>query len=343
MIEGHGSDIYKYDGKIIADFSSNVWYKGTPKELKLYLKSKLENIAHYPEPDAGELSIKILKHHNLSNNRVLVTNGATEAFYLIAHLFAAKNSYIIYPSFSEYEDACKVYNHTLQYININEFNDNLLLAENSILWLGNPNNPDGIITSKSTIEKVLVNNPTSFFVVDEAYNELCVNSESVVGLLKSHNNLIITHSLTKSFSIPGIRLGYILASEKIIQSISKITMPWSVNSLAIEAGLFLLSGYKYFLPNKDKLIGESKCFQEKLKNIDGLEVTKSECNYFLIKLKKGKASDLKEFLVGNYGLLIRDASNFKGLTAFHFRVAIQGNKNNKLLISGIKQWINLNK
>jgi len=340
MIKGHGSDLYKYSGKIIADFSSNVWYKGMPEELILHLKYKLENIVHYPEPDAGKLAVKISNQYNLKTNKVLVTNGATEAFYLIAHLFTAKNSYIVYPSFSEYEDACKVYNHTLQYININEINSKLLLPNNSILWLGNPNNPDGVITSKNIIENILKCNTTSFFIIDEAYNELCVNSESVVGLLDNYSNLIITHSLTKSFAIPGIRLGYILASEEIISGLSEITMPWSVNSLAIEAGLFLLSRYKEFLPNKNNLIEESRYFQKEISSIEGLEIIKSDCNYFLIKLENGKASDLKEYLAHKKGLLIRDASNFKGLTDSHFRVAIQGNDNNNLLLLGIKQWLN---
>lgn len=342
MIKGHGSDLYKFDKEIIADFSSNVWYKGVPNELISHLKSKLEEVVHYPEPDAGKLALKLSMHHNINRDKVLVTNGATEAFYLIAHLLSAKNSYIVYPSFSEYEDACKVYKHTLNYFNIDELNESLILNDNSSLWLGNPNNPDGKITSSKTIKTILDNNPTSLFIVDEAYNELCLNSESVVSLLKDYNNLIITHSLTKSFAIPGIRLGYILASEEIIDGLSNITMPWSVNSLAIEAGLFLLEDYKNLLPNKNVLIEESKEFQKEIDAIDGLEVTETECNYFMVKLKDAKASDLKEYLVHKHGLLIRDASNFKGLTPSHFRVAIQGKYKNSLLILGIKQWLKLN-
>ena len=342
MIQGHGSDIYKYNGKIIADFSSNVWYKGVPKELMSHLKFKLENIVHYPEPDAGKLACEISNHYYFNTGQVQVTNGATEAFYIIAHLLSEKKSYIVYPSFSEYEDACKVYKHSVEYIRIDEFDENLIIEENSVLWLGNPNNPDGTITNKSTIENILKHNQTSFFIIDEAYNELCINSESVIDLLKFYPNLIITHSLTKSFAIPGIRLGYILASEKIIKGLSEITMPWSVNSLAIEAGIFLLSRYKEFLPNKNNLIKESRCFQKEIISINGLKIVKSDCNYFLIKLEKGKASDLKEYLVLKHGLLIRDASNFKGLTDSHFRVAIQGSDKNNLLIVCIKQWLNNN-
>jgi|LGVF01.1.fsa_nt_gb threonine-phosphate decarboxylase len=343
MIKGHGSDLYKYKKEVIADFSSNVWYEGMPSKLIEHLETKLKDIVHYPEPDAGSLAKKIAELHKLEDCNVLVTNGATEAFYLLAQVFSNKNSYIVYPSFAEYEDACKTFNHKLQYININDLNINISLKSNSILWLGNPNNPDGKITSKSTIERLLVKNPDTIFIIDEAYNELCNKSESVLSLLSRFSNLVIVHSLTKSFVIPGIRLGYILSSKKTIDKLISIKMPWSVNSLAIEAGNFIIEDYHNLLPNKKILVDESKAFQDAFESITGLQIKKSECNYFLVKLNNGKASDLKEYLLENYGLLIRDASNFKGLNESYFRIATQGYDKDKLLFEAINQWIKLNK
>ncbi len=340
MITGHGSDRYKYRQKIIADFSSNVWYKGVPSGLSERLKNSLQDIIHYPEPDAESLSRKIAQKYNLENGNVLVTNGATEAFYLVAHVFKGYDSYIVYPSFAEYEDACKVYDHRLHYLNIGDFHKTVSLNPNSMLWLGNPNNPDGTITSLKIIKELCKNNPNTIFVIDEAYNELCEASESVISILDEFNNLIIIHSVTKAFAIPGIRLGYILTSQKIIDNLSLIKMPWSVNSIAIEAGNFILSDYDKRLPDKEIIVSESKSFQKELENISGLEVKKSVCNYFLIRLKKGKASDLKQFLIEKHGLLIRDASNFKGLDNSYFRISIQEPRFNKFLVIGIIQWIN---
>ena len=338
MISGHGSDSHNYSQKIIADFSSNVWYKGISEKLINHLKNKLENIIHYPEPNAESLSVKIAKKHNLKNTNVLVTNGATEAFYLIAQKYNNSNSYIVFPSFAEYEDACKIFKHKLHFIQINDLSEEIQLQSNSLFWLGNPNNPDGIITSKKTIGSLCKNNPSTIFVIDEAYAELCDGSETVVPLLKEFDNLIIIHSLTKTFAIPGIRLGYVLASEKIIKELNKIKMPWSVNYLALEAGNFILDNYEKYLPDKKELSLKSRSFQKKLNAIDGLQVKESNCNYFLIQLKKGKASDLKQFLIEEYGLLIRDASNFRGLNENYFRIAMQETILNNILIDAINDF-----
>ncbi len=343
MISGHGSDLYRYKQGIIADFSSNVWYKGVSSKLIKHLKSKLKSIIHYPEPDAGSLSKKIAQKYNLKDGNVLVANGATEAFYLVAQVFKGYDSFIVYPSFSEYEDACKVYDHHLHYLDIKDFNKNVTLKSNALFWLGNPNNPDGTITSKKTIRELCDKNPNIIFVIDEAYKELCDGSESIVSLLNEFDNLIIIHSLTKAFAIPGIRLGYLLASKKIIDKLYLIKMPWSVNNLAIEAGNFILADYNRLLPDIEILVSESKAFQKSLKNISGLEVKKSECNYFLLRLKKGKAGDLKQYLIEKHGLLIRDASNFKGLDTSYFRISIQEFRFNKLLINAIEEWINTSK
>lgn len=342
MLTGHGSDIYQYKNTIIADFSSNVWYKGMPKELINYLESKLQNIIHYPEPDAGELSKKIAELYGVSKRNVLVTNGATEAFYLLAHLYSGYYSNIVYPAFAEYEDACKSFNHTLNYFNNTEFNANTYIKTHSIFWLGNPNNPDGKVIPKKDIEKLCKNNPNVIFIIDEAYAELCEQFNSVINLIEKYNNLIVIRSLTKAFAIPGIRLGYMLGDIKIIDKVKSIKMPWSINSLAIESGNFIISNYHSLLPNKKILVNECKALQNELLNIPELEIIPSNCNYFLVRLKKGKAYDLKQFLIKKYGLLIRDASNFRGLNESYFRIAIQRPEFNTQLVNAIKQWIKNN-
>jgi len=342
MISGHGSDSHKYSQKIKADFSSNVWYKGVQIKLIKHLQDKLQNIIHYPEPNALSLSKKIAIKHKLNFYNVLVTNGATEAFYLLAQAFEKQRSYIVYPAFAEYEDACKIFKHKLRFVKINNLSDEISLQPNSLFWLGNPNNPDGLITSKETIRTLCKNNPLTFFVIDEAYAELCDESETVVSLLKEYDNLIVIHSLTKTFAMPGIRLGYVLASKKIIKLLTSIKMPWSVNYLALEAGDFILGNYEKYLPDKKNLSLKSKSFQKELNSIDGLDVKESNCNYFLIHLKKGKASDLKQFLIDEYGLLIRDASNFRGLNETYFRIAIQETSFNNILIDAINEFLNNN-
>ena len=339
MLFGHGSDIYKYQEPVVADFSSNVWYKGMRESLIRHLQDKVSNIVHYPAPDAGKLSEKIADMHGLNHQNILVTNGATEAFYLLAQLHAGLSSYIVYPAFAEYEDACKIYNYELQYVCNAEFHTEIPLKQHLLVWIGNPNNPDGKVTSKENILDLCKNNPDTIFIVDEAYAELCGEFDSVINSVNKFGNLVLVRSLTKAFAIPGIRLGYMVASKNIIEKVKSVKMPWSVNTLAIEAGKYILSDYPNLLPDNKTVAFESNILQQELVNISELEVTPSSCNYFLVRLKKGKAADLKQYLIDKHGLLIRDASNFRGLDESYFRIAVQRPEYNSLLVVGINQWL----
>lgn len=339
MLKGHGSDIHSYKFPIIADFSSNVWHEGMPEGLTSYLNDRIQNIIHYPSPDAGQLAQKTADLHEVSENNVLITNGATEAFYLLAQLYAGINSYIVYPAFAEYEDACKIFNHTLYFIPNSDFNPGFNFEKPSMVWLGNPNNPDGKILSTDNIEYFCENNPETLYIIDEAYVELSDKCNSAINLIAKYKNLIVVRSLTKSFAIPGIRLGYLAASAEIIERLKTIKMPWSVNSLAIDAGNFILNDYYNLLPKKDIVTAESKKLQKELTKFPELKITPSNCNYFLVSINNGKASGLKQFLIEEYGFLIRDASNFRGLNDSHFRIAAQKPEFNAMLVDAIKRWI----
>ena len=338
MIEGHGNDIYHYKGKIKVDFSSNVSAQKLSKEIIGHLSSCLTLIENYPEPDAQSLQKDIAAHHGVKEESILVTNGSTEAFYLLAHYFQGKESTIFTPSFAEYEDACTLYKHKLIFAeNLIKFNS--IKPKSGVVWLGNPNNPDGKVTSKDDILKFCKEHPDVYLVVDEAYADLCYGFDSIIPFVEETDNLIVVRSLTKTFSIPGLRAGYIVAGEAALNRIGRLKMPWSVNTLAIEAGKYLIRNYKELQPDKKLMFTNSSNLQYKMERLTNVEVINSRCNFFLVRLLKGKAKALKEFLIDNYGFLIRDASNFRGLDESYFRVAVQGAESNVKLIKGIQQWM----
>lgn len=337
MIAGHGNDIYNFQGKIRCDFSSNIPYCNASLQIADYLSDQLHLIANYPDPYASILTQKIAAHHNLSTDNILVTNGSAEAFYLLAHLYAEKKSTITYPAFAEYEDACRLYNHILSFSPIKELQPDTQFIGDSA-WLAVPNNPDGMIIGNNTIESICLNNPNTLFIIDNAYGELCIECPSIVPLHKQLSNLVSIHSLTKNFAIPGLRIGYIVAQKEVIEGLQNLRIPWSVNALAQEAGIFVMDNYHILLPDNEKLCNESIQFQKDLAAIPQLEVIHSTCNFFLVCMKEGNAAQLKEFLVNRYGLLIRNADNFRGLTPQHFRLSVQEEEMNKLLMDGINDF-----
>ena len=108
MIDGHGDDLYQFEGEIKYNFSSNVYYKGCSPLLLQNLAENLNQIQHYPSPAASELNVLAAQHFNLAENNFLFTNGAVEAFYLIAQYYSGKSATIVGPTFAEYEDACRI-------------------------------------------------------------------------------------------------------------------------------------------------------------------------------------------------------------------------------------------
>ncbi|MBF0578169.1 aminotransferase class I/II-fold pyridoxal phosphate-dependent enzyme [Dysgonomonas sp. GY617] len=334
MITGHGDDAYQFEHKIVSNFSSNVYNKFDLKDLKKFLWANISSIHSYPEPDALTLRKLISRKLSISPEEIGVTNGATEAIYLIAQAFRGSKTAVVIPTFREYEDACEIHEHSLYFIESLED----IEPDTQLIWLCNPNNPTGKIYDKEYLEKVISNNPNTCFIIDQSYAAFTNNKIWSANETLKHSNAILLHSLTKCYAIPGLRLGYITAQKDKIDKIKHYSMPWSVNQLAQLAGLYLLENVSYDF--SDYLL-ESQRVQKQLAKVSGIKVYASDMHFFLCQLEKGKASDLKKFLIETEGFLIRDAANFRGLNESYFRIAVQDQSNNNLLVKAIEEWIRL--
>ncbi|TLX76543.1 aminotransferase class I/II-fold pyridoxal phosphate-dependent enzyme [Labilibacter sediminis] len=338
MLIGHGNHTADLNKSIQIDFSSNIWYGRLNNDLLKHLQLSLAKICNYPTVDASDLQKEVAGHYHLNQDNVCVTSGATEAFYLIAHAFKNCSSSILCPSFSEYTDAANMYQHEVSFVSNSEVSSSLKFIS-QLVWIGNPNNPDAKLISPDTIEDLLKGNPQSIFIIDEAYGELCYGFQSAEELIGKYENLVVIKSVTKLCSIPGLRLGYILSNADLIKKVAAYRMPWSVSTMALEAGRFIFKHYSDFSLDTKQLNEESLLFQKQLAAVDGLKVYPSPTNYFLIELHNRTAAELKEYLVDNYGILIRDCANFYGLSKHHFRLAIQGKANNELCVEAISKFI----
>lgn len=321
MIEGHGDDAYLYP-HIVSDFSSNICATGNHQALMAHLATHADLIAHYPEPEAWSLEKLIAEKHGMHPSQVIVTCGATEAIYLIAQTFRLRHR-IPCPTFSEYADACHMFPATDR--------------SHTMLWLCNPNNPTGDVYDQATIERMMGTH--DLVVVDQSYeqytNEFIMNPRW--GARTTY--LIQIHSLTKTYAVPGLRLGYITAHPELTRRIRRFLRPWNVSALSIEAAKFLLA--------HDELrcqpdIREAQRLRMCLEQTDGIVTHKTKTNFMLCQLEKGSAAKLKDYLAQQHGMLIRDASNFQGLTNRHFRVAAQSSKENNALVAAIRLYLNQN-
>ena len=334
MIEGHGDDIFRYGGKVRVNFSTNIPQSVDHSGLMAHLAAKGDIFRNYPEPTPGSVERKLARMHGVRPENVLVANGATEIIYLIAHAYRSGRSAILSPTFTEYQDACRMFGHSVSFMECPEE----MPEGMDTVWICNPNNPTGEVIERGLLLSVIDAHPQTLFVVDQAYASYSVKEVAGVADVMERVNVVMLQSLTKQFVVPGLRIGYAIGSGEVLGRLRGLLMPWSVSSIAIEAAHYLLDHAASYSIDSVTLHSEALRLAERLRAC-GMTVSDTDCNFILARLPHGEARELKEGLVERYGLLIRDASNFEGLTPQHFRVAAQTSGENDLLINAIEEWI----
>lgn len=341
MIDGHGDDSYQFSRPITADFSSNIYSKADLSRLKAHLCACIGEIAHYPEPEPYTLEARIASRYGLPSGAVCVTNGATEAIYLIAQTFRGTHTVILQPTFSEYADACRIHGHRVgSLFQLPKEQGGYRLADDvRMLWLCNPNNPTGTVIGKEYMQELIKHNPQVCFVIDQSYESFTLCPLFSPAEAAAYPNVLLLHSMTKRYAVPGLRLGYVTGDSGLLQRLRANRMPWSVNRLAIEAGLFLLADDVLELPDMAVYLQETERLGKALKAVGGLDVWDTQTHFMLVRLRVGRASALKRYLVEEHGILIRDASNFTGLDEQFFRIATQTPEENDRLVKAVYRFM----
>ena len=335
MISGHGDDSFRYGGKIKMNFSSNLPGFADLSGLKAHLATKLDVIGTYPEPEATKLESMLAEHLGIPQNSVMVTAGAIEAIYLIAQRYRGWASVIPQPTFSEYEDACRMHGHIVSY----DDDDREHLPEKRVYWICNPNNPTGNVMLKALLNHLVRNQQKYVFVIDQSYETYTMMDMLQPKEMQDCSNLILIHSMSKQYCIPGLRLSYLTASPVVIAQLRRYRQPWTVNALAIEAGKYLIGNDVEVIPDRKAYLEEAKRLHTELNSLPGLRMMDSAASFMLGYLENGKAANLKRWLVEQHGMLIRNASNFRGLNNHYFRVSAQTPDENDALVAAIRTYL----
>ena len=341
MLFGHGDDFYNSQNEVKINFSSNVWHGANLEKLLEHLTNQFDKLTRYPEPDAASLKRLLARRYEVAEDNLVVTNGSITAFYLLAQTWSGAKSIIAVPSFSEYEDACRLHGHELTFFSTSDDLSEISFEGQDFCWLCNPNNPDGKLIHRTELLRLIAANRQTTFIVDQAYVAFTTEDMLKPSDVKSNPNLIIVQSISKAYNIPGLRIGYLIASPEKTAEVNKYIIPWSVNAFAIEASKYILIHPAQFTLPIRKWQRETAELIYQLSKLDGVEVIPTSTTFFLIRLKKGTAGELKQYLWDNYGVLVRDASNFRGLDETYIRVSTQKSDENEVLIGGMKKWLEM--
>lgn len=324
------------------DFSANLNPLGTPDEMRKAMHKSIDFRCNvYPDPDYPEEKAILAEFEGVKKKNLLLTNGGAEAILLVSKLFQNGKAGIFQPTFSEYERACISHDVHVCYLRLDDLNNNLpTLQKYDVLFLCRPNNPTGVMIEKKTIQKLLENAQlnNTYAVIDEAFIHFIDNqNESLDDLLEHYSNLIIIRSLTKIYAVPGIRSGYILAHERIISKLETLTVPWSVNSVALAMIHALPHTYGHLKETKNWLKDEWRWLKAELQALT-FKPSETRVNFYLLKDPKLENHEPLLLFLANEGILARHTNNFPLIEGSSVRLAVRTRDENSRLLTALKKW-----
>ncbi len=299
----------------VIDFSGGSNSSMPPPGIRKILNSIA--IYQYPDSEATELRQCLSEKLGVAPYNILAGNGAVELIRLTALTYFGHSDsvLILTPTFGEYEVACQIVGAAMfkQWARAEEdfaprVEETIRLVRQSNpkgIFICNPNNPTGQYLSRQEVEAILEAGANTLLILDEAYITFVDESWSSRDLI-SRGNVIIVRSMTKDYALAGLRLGYAIANQEVIENLRRVRPPWNVNVLAQKAGIIALKDTDY-LERCEQEVRQVKQFLMTELHRSGFTVVPSKANFFLVRV--GDARGFRSTLL-KHGILVRDCTSF---------------------------------
>ena len=350
MICGHGGNIYELAQRLgcapidIIDMSSNVNPLGPMTGLVRELQTRLDVITTLPEVGADGIARLFAQHYGVDHRRVLAGNGTTQLIHTIPMALNSRNVLIVGPTYADYADACAMFAVRHEFLLTDELHrfraDVQTIAHGAkgfdTVFICNPNNPTGSLIPAADLQWLFQRLPDTIFIVDESYMPFVVSEAKDSVLARGFPNVIVLHSLSKIFRIPGLRIGFLVGHENLTYKIKRFRLPWNVNSLAHVAVAYLMThrqAVRSFIEESRAFLDtEKRYFKDGLSQVPGMTLFPSETSFILIKLPDALRAGTVCGRLAQEKLLIRDGSNFIGLGDHFIRVSLKTRACNQMVI-----------
>jgi threonine-phosphate decarboxylase len=348
-IPPHGGDVSQLARTLglnladLLDFSANINPLGFPPGLAAAVREAMAEIVHYPDLRCLQLREDLAAYHRLSPEQILVGNGSTELIYLAVRALRPNRGLIVTPAFSEYEHALKVARVPVEF-HPTDAAHNFTLHEipepqvDDLVFLAHPASPSGALLAPELIlaAAARVEAAGAYLLLDEAFVDFVEEASCKIHLGR-FPRLMILRSFTKFFGIPGMRLGFLLGGPELLARLAEAQEPWSVSTMAQCMGRACLADLDYMEQTRTLIKGEREFLRQRLAELPGLMTFPSAVNYLLVQLTRpgARAAHLQRQMLA-HRVVIRDASNFRGLDERFFRVAVRSREENERLLAALK-------
>ena len=348
----HGGDIYSdpslKQNKEMLDYSANINPLGIPAGVRHALKDAVAGCVNYPDPFCRELRAALSRYLSLPAEMIYCGNGAADVLFRIMAALQPKRTLILAPTFADYEKAAQATGSKIDYFTLKENNGFAVTSDilkaitkrTEMVVLCNPNNPTGKLIDKALLLEVLHHCEELHIplLLDECFMDFVQDKDNytLTDHLVRHSGLIILKAFTKIFAIPGVRLGFCLTSDAVLMDkLYTCGQDWNVSVLAQAAGVAALRETDFLVETRE-LIAVEKAYLITQLRLIGLKVFEGAANYLLIKTLHNYPWQDK---LRKHHILIRDCSNFRGLSSGYYRIAVKTRRDNRKLVKIMKEIV----
>ena len=348
----HGGDVFGLSDEErdqIIDFSININPLGlSPKGKQALCKDWERETLRYPDVECRKLVHQISLHYGMSENTIVLGNGATELMYTMMTLLKPTKVIVTAPSFSEYALSAEAAHLPVESVLLSS-SDNFRVPVNtirekmvphSVLYLGNPNNPDGQLLDKNAFLSILqmVKETHSFLFLDESFIDFVGDGASYRHYFEEETAGAVVMSLTKFYAVPGLRIGCAFMHSGLASQLKNALIPWNVNGLAQCYMTAALQDTTYQQETIAYSRKERRFLTEALSSFSWIEVLPGTVNFILCRLK-GRYKDTKELqdALFPFHIFIRQCGNYEGLDHTYFRLAVRREDENRKLIHALEK------
>jgi histidinol-phosphate aminotransferase len=276
-------------------------YPPSPKVLAALRGAATDSLRLYPDPTASVLRQKAAEVYGFDPDEVIAANGSDEMLAMATRAFVGEGetigyfwpSYSLYPVLADIQGAQQIEFPLDEHFQIVAHTPLLhALGDVKLLFVTNPNAPSGVWIQRVELQRV-IEAMQGVVLIDEAYVDFC--QENCLDFVREYPNVIVARTLSKSYSLAGMRIGYAFASKELIAGLNKVKDSYNVNRLSQVAAVAALEDQAHFRENIRKVIATRERVRETLRRM-GFFVYPSQANYLFAKPARGQAADLYRFL-----------------------------------------------
>lgn len=295
----------------------------------------------YPAVLGGVLRDKLATYTGAKPEQIILSNGSDDLIELIIKVFVQPGQQVLLPipTFFVYGHATQVMGGVPVLVQRSpDFGLDVeaivakVTSDTKVLYIANPNNPTANLVARDTLIEVL-NRVNCMVVVDECYFELC--QTTIADLVDTYPNLIVLRSLSKSFGLAGLRIGYAIANAPVVDYLYRAAQLFPVNKVAIAAGIAALEDQTYIQANIQRVLAEKPQLQQSISAL-GFKVYPSDTNFLLVDTQPLKLpSNLLVKALQDQNIWVADFGSKPGLADHYFRTAIGTPNENQALLKGL--------